>query len=93
MPSFPSLTFGSGLIAKRIADKDDPHAAMSVSEFLAKAWKLANDKARVRLDSVASPLVDAHFNKRPHAYLNKRPPRTSVPGHTSRRRQRAERLK
>jgi hypothetical protein len=36
----------SGLIAKRIADKDDPNAALSVSEFLAKAWKLANDKAR-----------------------------------------------
>jgi hypothetical protein len=35
----------SGLIAKRIADKD-ARAAMSVSEFLAKAWKLANDKAR-----------------------------------------------
>jgi hypothetical protein len=40
------LENSSGLIAKRIADKDDPHAAMSVSEFLAKAWKLANDKAR-----------------------------------------------
>jgi hypothetical protein len=36
-----------GLIAKRIADEDDPRVPrMRVSEFLAKAWKLANDAAR-----------------------------------------------
>jgi hypothetical protein len=36
-----------GLMAKRITDKDDPRSPqMSVSDFLAKAWKLANDKAR-----------------------------------------------
>ena len=36
-----------GLLAKRIADTDDPRIPrMRVSEFLAKAWKLANDKAR-----------------------------------------------
>jgi hypothetical protein len=36
-----------GLMAKRIADTDDPRIPrMRVSEFLAKAWKLANDKAR-----------------------------------------------
>ena len=35
-----------GLLAKRIADKDDPHVAMRVSEFLADAWKAANDRAR-----------------------------------------------
>jgi hypothetical protein len=36
-----------GLMAKRIADTDDPRSPqMSVSEFLAKAWKVGNDKAR-----------------------------------------------
>lgn len=30
----------------RISDKDDPKVAMKLSEFLASAWKLANDKAR-----------------------------------------------
>jgi hypothetical protein len=36
-----------GLMAKRIADTDDARIPrMRVSEFLAKAWKLANDKAR-----------------------------------------------
>jgi hypothetical protein len=34
------------LLAKRISDKDDPRTAMTLSEFLALAWKLANDKAR-----------------------------------------------
>jgi hypothetical protein len=34
------------LLAKRIADRDDPRTSMSLSEFLARAWKLANDKAR-----------------------------------------------
>jgi hypothetical protein len=34
------------LIAKNISDRDDPRASMIVSEFLDKAWKLANDKAR-----------------------------------------------
>jgi hypothetical protein len=35
-----------GLLAKGIFHKDDPNAPMRVSEFLAQAWKLANDKAR-----------------------------------------------
>jgi hypothetical protein len=36
-----------GLMAKRIADTDDPRIPqMRVSDFLVKAWKLANDKAR-----------------------------------------------
>jgi hypothetical protein len=35
-----------GLLAKRISDSDDPCIPMRVSEFLASAWKLANDKAR-----------------------------------------------
>ena len=34
------------LLAKRIPDKDDLRIAMTLSEFLAKAWRLANDKAR-----------------------------------------------
>jgi len=34
------------LLAKHITEKYDPHVPMTVSEFLAKAWKLANDKAR-----------------------------------------------
>jgi hypothetical protein len=34
------------LLAKRISDKDDPHAPMTLSEFLARAWRAANDKAR-----------------------------------------------
>ena len=34
------------LLAKRISDRDDPRAPMTVAEFLAKAWKLANAKAR-----------------------------------------------
>jgi hypothetical protein len=34
-----------GLLAKRIADTDDPRIPrMRVSGFLAKAWRLANDK-------------------------------------------------
>jgi hypothetical protein len=34
------------LLAKNISDRDDPRVPMLVSKFLAKAWKLANDKAR-----------------------------------------------
>jgi hypothetical protein len=34
------------LIAKRISDRDDPRVGMRLSEFLALAWRLANDKAR-----------------------------------------------
>ena len=34
------------LLAKRIADKDDPRADLSLSDFLAAAWHLANLKAR-----------------------------------------------
>jgi hypothetical protein len=33
------------LLAKRISDKDDPRIPMTGAEFLAKAWKLANNKA------------------------------------------------
>jgi hypothetical protein len=34
------------LLAKRIAKRDDPLVAMTLSEFLAAAWRLANNKAR-----------------------------------------------
>jgi hypothetical protein len=34
------------LLAKRIADRDDLRVAMTLSEFLAAAWRAANDKAR-----------------------------------------------
>jgi hypothetical protein len=34
------------LLARFISDRDDPRVAMSLSEFLALAWRLANDKAR-----------------------------------------------
>ena len=35
-----------GLFAKDIVHKDDPRIPMTSAEFLAGAWKLANDKAR-----------------------------------------------
>jgi len=31
---------------KAFPGKDDPHARLTHAEFLARAWKLANDKAR-----------------------------------------------
>jgi hypothetical protein len=34
------------LLAKRIANADDPRVPITVSEFLARAWRVANDKAR-----------------------------------------------
>ena len=34
------------LLAKYISDRDDPRVEMRVSEFLALAWRLADDKAR-----------------------------------------------
>ena len=34
------------LLAKCISDRDDPRVAMRLSEFIARAWILANDKAR-----------------------------------------------
>jgi hypothetical protein len=36
-----------GLLAKDMPDNDDPRLPrMTAAEFLAKAWKLANEKAR-----------------------------------------------
>jgi hypothetical protein len=34
------------LLAKRISEGDDPRAPMRLTEFLTRAWTLANDKAR-----------------------------------------------
>ena len=34
------------LIGKRISDRNDPRASMTVTRFLALAWRLANDTAR-----------------------------------------------
>jgi hypothetical protein len=34
------------LLAKRISLKDDPLASITASEFLALAWRAANQKAR-----------------------------------------------
>jgi hypothetical protein len=49
--SYYSVTYykpknASHLLAKNIPDRDDPRIPMKCAEFLAKAWKLANDKAR-----------------------------------------------
>ena len=37
---------GNQLLAKRFPGNDDPNARLTRAEFLAQAWKLANDKAR-----------------------------------------------
>jgi len=34
------------LLAKSMSDRNDPRVAMRLSEFLARAWRLANDRAR-----------------------------------------------
>jgi hypothetical protein len=34
------------LLAKRFTGKDDPHARLTHAEFLARAWKVANRRAR-----------------------------------------------
>jgi hypothetical protein len=43
-----------GLLAKNFPKSDDERVPVSQAEFLARAWKLANDKAR-GLDCVNSP--------------------------------------
>ena len=35
-----------GLLAKNISHRDVPHIEIKLSEFLAEAWRAANDKAR-----------------------------------------------
>ena len=49
--SFYSVTYykpanSPQLLAKRIADQYDLRFPMTAAEFLAEAWRLANDKAR-----------------------------------------------
>jgi hypothetical protein len=34
------------LLAKRIANTDDPRVPMTLSDFRSRAWRVANDKAR-----------------------------------------------
>jgi hypothetical protein len=36
----------AGLLAKDIVNKDDSRSPITSADFLAQAWKLANDKAR-----------------------------------------------
>ena len=43
-PRTTSRQFSSA--RKALSDRDDPGVAMRVSEFVARAWMLANDKAR-----------------------------------------------
>ena len=38
--------YSPGLLAKNISHKDDPQIEIKLSEFLAEAWRAANDKAR-----------------------------------------------
>ena len=45
--TYYKLSSSPQLLAKNISDKDDKRIALTVSEFLARAWKAANDKARV----------------------------------------------
>jgi hypothetical protein len=35
-----------GLLAKDIVQKDDPRLPQTAAEFLSKAWKIANQKAK-----------------------------------------------
>ena len=39
-------TDSPGLFPADIANKDDPRVTMTASEFLAKAWQLATERAR-----------------------------------------------
>jgi hypothetical protein len=49
--SFYSVTYykpdrSPQLLARRMPDRDDLRIPMKLSEFLAQAWRLANEKAR-----------------------------------------------
>ena len=35
-----------GLLAKNIVNEDDPRLPLTAAQFLSKAWKLANEKAK-----------------------------------------------
>jgi hypothetical protein len=55
------------LLAKNITDRDDLRLPMTAAEFLAQAWRLANDKARElgRLNSVPIKLFGVRCNSAP----------------------------
>jgi hypothetical protein len=44
--TYYKLPNSPGLLAKRMPDGDDLRISMTAAEFLATAWKLANEKAR-----------------------------------------------
>jgi hypothetical protein len=44
--TYYKLPTSPGLLAKRMPDRDDLRISMTAAEFLATAWKLANEKAR-----------------------------------------------
>ena len=49
--SFYSVTYyklptSTGLLAKRMPERDDLRLSMTAADFLAIAWKLANEKAQ-----------------------------------------------
>src|SRR5712691_3540503 len=48
----------SGLLTKNISRNDDPQIEIKLSEFLAGAWRAANDSARVEVDRVGRLLPD-----------------------------------
>jgi hypothetical protein len=46
--TYYKLPNSAQLLAKHIANKDDPRIPLTLSEFLSRAWGIANDKARER---------------------------------------------
>jgi hypothetical protein len=44
--TYYKLDGSTGLLAKDIVQKNDPRLSQTAAKFLAKAWKLANQKAR-----------------------------------------------
>jgi len=49
------------LAAKDTVHEDDPRIVMTSAEFLAKAWKVANDKARAEEVLADMPQALGHF--------------------------------
>ena len=58
-----------GLFPADIANKDDPRVTMTAAEFLEKAWKLANEKARELgwVDALAPDLEAPGALSHPHS--------------------------
>jgi len=44
--TYYKLAKSTQLLVKHFSDRDDPRVEMRLSEFLARAWRLADDKAR-----------------------------------------------